>query len=118
MIDYRFEDHFDRLTEAANRMATAAVSHMAEMVVAEARGLTRKAGGPAPPGEPPHEHTGTLDRSVAFGESAGGQMRVGPRASVVGTRGLKLRERGHPLMRVALQAAKESFVSTLAGAFE
>lgn len=62
--------------------------NLARQVQAEARRSTRKARGPAPRGEPPHEHFGDLDRAIAVGVNADtGEVVIGPRESQVGLRG-------------------------------
>ena len=53
-----------------------------------ARASTIRAPGPSPPGTPPHEHYGDLDRSIAVAiDEATGHVVVGPRESIVGLRG-------------------------------
>jgi len=61
---------------------------LARQVQAEARRSTRKAKGPAPRNEPPHEHYGDLDRAIAVGINADtGEVVAGPRESQIGLRG-------------------------------
>jgi len=60
----------------------------AREVVRIARASTIPAPGPSPPGTPPHEHYGDLDRSIAVAiDEATGNVVVGPRESIVGERG-------------------------------
>jgi hypothetical protein len=64
---------------------------IAREIVRIARGSTTKAKGPSKPNTPPHEHFGDLDRSIAVGvDESGGDVVVGPRASIVGQRGAVL----------------------------
>lgn len=61
---------------------------LARAVVRIARASTIRRRGPSPPGTPPHEHYGNLDRSIAVGvNDSTGDVVAGPRASVVGERG-------------------------------
>ena len=60
----------------------------AREVVRIARASTIRRKGPSPPGTPPHEHYGDLDRSIAVAvDEATGDVVVGPRESIVGLRG-------------------------------
>ena len=60
----------------------------AREIVRIVRASTSRAKGPSPPGTPPHEHYGDLDRSIAVAiDEATGNVVVGPRASIVGERG-------------------------------
>jgi len=61
---------------------------LARDVVRIARASTVRRRGPSPPGTPPHEHYGDLDRSITAGiDEATDNVVAGPRASIVGERG-------------------------------
>lgn len=77
-----------KLEDIANDAGELLLLRLARSVVRIARRLTIKARGPSPPGTPPHEHYGDLDRSLAVGiNEATGEVVAGPRASIVGERG-------------------------------
>lgn len=84
----RIVDEFERLEAVVLDAGQRILLAMARQIQAEARRLTRRAKGPAPRGEPPHEHFGDLDRAIAVGiTTESGEVVVGPRESQIGLRG-------------------------------
>jgi len=78
----------EKLKKIADRAGQAILLRFARQMVRIARASTIKAPGSSPPGTPPHEHYGDLDRSIAVAiDESTGNVVVGPRASIVGERG-------------------------------
>lgn len=76
------------LEKIAADAGQAILLRFAREMVRIVRASTIRAKGPSPPGTPPHEHYGDLDRSIAVAvDEATGNVLVGPRESVVGVRG-------------------------------
>jgi hypothetical protein len=79
------------LRKLATDAGRALLLRIARDVVRIAKASTVRASGPSPPGTPPHEHYGDLDRSIAVAvDESTGDVVVGPRASIVGERGAVL----------------------------
>ena len=77
-----------KLKDVATDAGQLILLRFAREIVRIARALTLPRPGPSPPGTPPHQHYGDLDRSIAIAiDDATGNVVMGPRASIVGERG-------------------------------
>ena len=88
MMQVRVIIYSAKLKKIATDAGQVILRRLARNVVRIARASTVKASGSSPPGTPPHEHFGDLDRSIAVAvDESTGNVVVGPRASIVGVRG-------------------------------
>ena len=88
MMQVRVIIYSAKLKKIATEAGQLILLRLARNVVRIARASTIKAPGSSPPGTPPHEHFGDLDRSIAVAvDESTENVVVGPRASIVGVRG-------------------------------
>lgn len=87
-MQVRVVDEFEKIETVADDAGTRILLGIARQIQSEARLSTVKARGPALRNQPPHEHFGDLDRSIAVAiNSATGEVVIGPRESHIGLRG-------------------------------
>lgn len=123
MLAVEVHETVDQVTDAIDKGSGEALARTAFAIHQDSVSSIQSAFGPAPPGQPPHTHSGRrLPRSIGYDADSDDAV-IGPRASMIGPVG-ETNEKGLTLRGVHYQPrpfmgpALERNISVFGGNFE